>query len=122
MIYIAAPYSDNDRNIVEQRFLALEKVVASMLISELPVFAPIIHCHEIMKQYNLPDAFDFWKKYCITLLQKSDVLYVLMLPGWDVSQGVQEEIAEAKRLGILIRYGDVEDWADVPKRNKKRVQ
>ena len=46
----------------------------------------------------------FWMSFCLTYLERCDELWVYMMPGWDVSKGVAEEIRFAKELGIPITY------------------
>ena len=106
MIYVAAPYSDTYRSVVEERFNTTEKIVASMISAGLPVISPVIHCHEMARNYNFPIEFEFWKTYCLDILRASDILYVLMLDGWRESLGVQAEIEFAKKNGIVVMYFD----------------
>jgi hypothetical protein len=49
---------------------------------------------------DLPTDYKFWENQCLTLLGKSDELYVLTLPGWCESTGVQSEIYFAQLKGL----------------------
>lgn len=69
------------------------------------VYAPIVHCHPLT-DYDLPGHWGFWRKQNEAFLEKSDVLVVLMLPGWEESEGIAGEIQLAIELGILIDYWD----------------
>lgn len=104
MIYIASPYSHPDAWMMEERYNAVTRFTAGLLGSGLIVFSPIAHCHELSRQYKLPSTFEFWRKYCLGMLDKADELYVLKLTGWEESRGVQEEIAYASTKGIPLTY------------------
>jgi len=103
-IYVASPYSDKDADVVEERFLAVEKYTAAMLKEEQYLYSPIVHCHSIADKYELPLDFNFWKNYNQAMLSKASLLVVLMLDGWEESKGVTAEIEFAKSCGIEVEY------------------
>jgi hypothetical protein len=43
-------------------------------------------------------------------MEKCDALYVIMLDGWDTSEGVQAEIQLAKKMLLEIKYLDAKDF------------
>jgi hypothetical protein len=53
---------------------------------------------------GLPTNTEMWMEYCEKMLNGCDELHVLMLDGWEKSTGVAAEIEIAKRLGIEIKY------------------
>ena len=107
MIYIASPYSHKSYEIEIQRFQLVEEFTAKLLLKGKMVFSPIVHCHNISEYYKLPKEFEFWKKYCIYFLDKSDELLVYRIPGWEESRGVKEEIQYAVFKEIPVSYVDV---------------
>lgn len=105
-IYLASPYSNPDPKVMEKRYQQAMKAVQQMLRYREWVYSPIVHCHELAKIYELPKSHEFWEDYDFTMLAASSCLRILRLPGWDVSNGVFKEKAEAERLGVPVGYID----------------
>lgn len=92
MIYLASPYSSNPEL---NHQLALE-ATARFILNGYHIYSPIVHCHPIHLVENMPKTFDFWQKHNFALLSKSSELWVLDIPGWQESIGVQAEINHAR--------------------------
>lgn len=107
MIYLASPYTHEDPAVVEQRFKQAEKATAKGLIRGECIYSPIVHCHEIAKDYDLPKTFDFWQKYNYGMLRNASAMYILAIDGYNKSSGVLGEKAMAEQLGIPVKYVDV---------------
>lgn len=103
-IYLGSPYTHVDSAIVRQRFRATEACTARLLIAGKHVYSPIVHCHSLAEQFDLPKSFNFWQRYNFAMLAKASELYVLCLPGWESSHGLSSEIAMAQQLSIPITY------------------
>ncbi len=104
LIYLASPYSDPDKSVMEERFNAACKAAGEIFLEGHMVFSPIAHTHPIAKAVNLPQGFDFYADYDYAMLTRCDELIVLRLTGWEESRGVQEEIKMANKLGLPVRY------------------
>ena len=102
MIYLASPYSDADPEIEAARFDAVCRAAAALMRDGLIVFSPIAHSHPIAR-FGLPKTWAFWSRYDSEILARCDELWVLMLPGWDRSQGVLAEMDLANKFGIPVR-------------------
>lgn len=103
MIYLAAPYTSKDSNIVEARVKEINRHVAALIRNGEFVFSPITHCHPLV-DYGLPGDFDYWQRYNYHMLTRSYYMLVLQLEGWDISAGIAGEIDFCNRRGIAIRY------------------
>lgn len=103
LIYLASPYSHKDPYIQIQRFERACAWTASLLRRGRIIFSPIAHSHPLVR-YGLPERFDFWKHFDTTILSRCDELWVLQLPGWQDSTGVQSEINIAREHGLKILY------------------
>lgn len=102
-IYLTSPYTGT-HNEQELRFQAAEKTVAQLLRKGLMVYSPIVHCHTLAKNHNLPQGFSFWSRYNYAILSKSSGLFVLKLQGYDTSDGVAGEIEFAKSCNIPVTF------------------
>lgn len=100
-MYLASPYSHPDPFIREMRYLWTMRELTDMLKTGYPVYSPIVHCHELAKIGDLPRDAKFWMSYNFTMLAAAETFGVLMLPGWELSIGITEEQAEAKRCNIV---------------------
>ena len=105
LIYVACPYSDNQKDVMAKRFESVSAFCAELLRYRVMVFSPISHSHPIA-QYGLPKGWDFWQRWGRIYLEFCDAIIVLRLPGWDVSIGVTAEIAAMKAQGKPIVYAE----------------
>jgi hypothetical protein len=104
--YLAIPYSDKDKEVMEFRAAVSDYIFAELANEGRVIYAPISSCHNISKKYDLPTTFEFWKKMCFEFLSSSYKLIVVRLPGWKSSVGVIAELELAKQLGLEIEYLD----------------
>lgn len=98
MVFVCAPYSSNDQFIKESRFKSA--CIGCGLIMDLGGFpmSPLVHGVPIANEMKLPDDFDYWSKYCLSFINKSDFLVVLNVEGWEDSSGIKAEIELAHKL------------------------
>ena len=99
-IYLASPYTNNP----EENFKLAESYVAQQLKNGVCIFSPIVHCHEIAQKHDLPHDFNFWQNYNFNMLFNADELWILKIPGWENSVGVQEEIKFAEKHKLKVKY------------------
>lgn len=114
LIYLACPYTHPSQEIVDYRVKAVTEVAAMLMKAGHLVFSPITHTHPIALVGDLPTDWAFWERYDKAMLAACTVMYILTLPGWDVSKGVAGEFEIATRqLGIPVYLVD---------QNGKRIQ
>jgi len=104
MIYLAGPYSHKDPKVMQERFEALTKRAAELMIDGFTVFSPITHGHAIAERHDLPLDFAWWSNQCLDMLSRATTLVVLRLDGYSESRGVNAEIAHAEKLSINIEF------------------
>jgi hypothetical protein len=109
LIYLAAPYTDPNPDVCEQRMAQFCIVDAHLCKQGLITVSPLSK-HWIKYHTNIPLTWDFWKTYSEKLMEKCDALYVIMLDSWDVSEGVLAEIELAKKMSLEIKYLDYQDF------------
>lgn len=107
MIYLASPYSHRDAAVREERYATACKATADLMAQGYVVYSPIAHSHPVAAY--LPDTLlldhEFWMKQCLPMVERSDAVWVLTIPGWDQSRGVAREVAHAEaRLIPVVHY------------------
>ncbi len=108
-IYLASPYTDKTEVVMERRYQSVMDFTAKMLSAKLWVYSPIVHCHELAKAYGFPRDRGFWEDYNRAMIQPAMELWVLKLPGWEDSEGIKGEIADAGAFSLPIQYVS-ESW------------
>lgn len=104
LIYLASPYTHPCQLVQALRWRQVEEATAYLLKEGHLIYSPIVHCHSLAQQYQMPGDFNFWKDYCLDMLTRADELWVLQLDGWDRSHGVLAEIDYARINKKPIRY------------------
>ncbi len=103
MIYLAGPYSHDDDFVMETRAHQHELFLLHCDGLGLDAYSPITHWRPVERGRGLLDTPEAWRRRSLAMLRLASELWVLMLPGWEISDGTQLEIREAGRLGIKIR-------------------
>lgn len=104
LVYLACPYSHPVRVVRVARFEVASRVAGRLMSEGLMVFSPISHTHPIAECCDLPGDWEYWEAYDRAFLSVSHALYVVTIPGWEKSTGVQAEIRIADEMGIPIYY------------------
>jgi len=104
LIFISSPYTHEDKSVVEDRLIKVSNFAAKIVSEGKVVISPIVYGHTLLTFHKMPSDWEFWQNYCETLITKSDKMIVLMLDGWEESDGVKGEIEFATELGLPIEY------------------
>jgi hypothetical protein len=112
MIYVASPYSTplaepQATAVRNQRYRLAVKFVGFLVQQGLPAFSPIAYFHPYAEGLKLATDAAYWHEINMSFLRRAEVVFVLRLPGWDQSKGVQMETKLAKAACIPIVH-----WAD----------
>lgn len=108
IIYLASPYSHEEKHIRELRFLQVTDYTAKQIALGNIVFSPITYGHVLSEFNDLPTNFMFWEIFCLTFLSKCDEMHVLKLNDWSLSKGIFNEEEYCKKNNINIKYIDYE--------------
>lgn len=90
--YLASPYSSPNKTIQEIRYKFALRATAWLMQKGFHVFSPIVHCHELAKEFALPRDAEYWKEYNFCMLERADHLHLLLVDGWEESRGMRQEI------------------------------
>lgn len=105
MIYVGSPYSHRDLDVVKYRIDRFTKFMASLIESGKHPVSPLMnHLLSGYTEINFPLTWEYWQEYSYKMLSACDELYILTLPGWKESTGVQAEIKLAEKLKLDIHY------------------
>lgn len=115
--YVASPYSHPETKVREQRYRETRDWIANhfKLYRSPVLFSPIVHCHDMVKANKLKGDAATWNYYNLTMLKGSTALWVLKLPGWSTSKGIQGdhatglvgELEYAKQLNKPVKFIEV---------------
>jgi len=117
MYYLASPYTHPNPIVVASRYAEAMVMTYKLMKEEIPVFSPIVHCHEMAQRFAMPKDYAYWKGYNRAMLARADELLILTLDGWEESKGVQDELAFATKHGkghhLLSPFCDVKGLAEL---------
>ena len=105
-IYLGSPYHATDQAKQYMRYRAAARAIVHLLNQGVHAYSPIVHCHELAKDFQLPKDWEFWKSYNEAMLAPAAMLMILKLNGWKDSKGLDNEIGFATRKGIPIEFMD----------------
>lgn len=105
-IYLASPYSGTKEE-EQTRYEKVFNCTGHLFRQGYPIYSPIVHCHEISKEFLFPTDAVFWQNYNKAMLSSATELYVLSIEGVKESKGVKYEIAVARDLEIPIRLVNI---------------
>jgi nucleoside 2-deoxyribosyltransferase len=107
-VYLATPYSlfKPDLNAA---YVAACRIAGALMREGIYVFCPVAHSHGIAV-HGAIDPLDhaFWLDQDCSLQDDCDALVIAQLPGWDASEGIKAEFAQAMLRGQPIHYLDPE--------------
>jgi hypothetical protein len=101
--YLGSPYSEyRDRSIAHMEAC---RAAAKLIEARIPVYSPIAHSH-LIAEYSSLDPFDpsIWMRADEPMMRCAHGLVVLMLPHWQDSKGLAEEIAYFQKAGKPVVY------------------
>jgi hypothetical protein len=111
LTYLASPYTDNDPAVMKDRYIQVTKCAANLIQKGIRVYSPLTHSVPMVIHGDLPDEWDFWSSHDKAFIEHCNQMFVLTLPGWTKSKGVQAEIDYARPLGIKIFLIDKDSYS-----------
>lgn len=97
--YLASPYTHHDSVIRHKRYEQARHALYLLLSRRIPAYSPIVHCHHLSLNHDMPHDAEFWQWYDFNMIDPCRRLIVLQLPGWKESVGVTAELQYAEKIG-----------------------
>ena len=100
LVYVAGPYRAATREAVAQNIAAARHV--GRIVAQIGMMPVMPTVNTAMFDFDFPGIGDdkFWIEGTIELMRRCDA--VVMVDGWQFSQGATGELEEARRLGIPV--------------------
>jgi len=107
--YLASPYTKYPSGI-EDAFAEVCCAAAWCLKNGIIVYSPIAHTHPVADFGGL-DHFDhdMWMAFDRPMMEAAKGIIVCMMPTWELSRGIDIEIAQFKNAGKAVYYLE---WAN----------
>ena len=106
--YLASPYTHEQWEIRQVRFMQACTAAAALLERGRRVISPIAHGPPI-DQHSTSIPYEVWADLGLALLRGATRMIVLQLDGWQESKGVQEELRWAAEWGVPVEFLKLED-------------
>lgn len=90
--YLASPYSHENAFVRSFRYEAVIYAGALLTKQGYQLIEPMGMAHPPSLAYAMPTGYEFWKVRDRNLISRCDGTIVFTLPGWEISEGVQDEI------------------------------
>jgi len=108
-IYLASPYSHEDKQIVHNRFVTVAEVAGRLFKEGVIFFTPITQIQAIIDYGNVDEAtWEYWTTFDKAFIAGSKALYILTIDGWECSKGVMAEVRYAQHCGVPVFCLDAE--------------
>ena len=102
--YLCCPYSHESEQVRERRFDAANRAAAGLIEKGYNVFSPISHSHPIAKHIGNNNDSVFWVDMDLEWMRFAEIVFVLMMDGWDQSDGIKKEVLFATQNDIPVQY------------------
>lgn len=106
LIYFASPYTHKDKAVLEQRFHAVVEACGWYMNNRRDkyFYSPIAHTHPIASRCTLPIEWQFWANFDECILSRCSEMWILTIPGWSRSTGVNAERRISERFGLPVYF------------------
>ena len=126
LVYVASPYTYKStsksvfrplfaRTVEWSRFLTVTRIQGKLVAKYgVACYGPILESHLMVWLGKLfgegigksSGVWSDWREYDLTMIDHCDEMWVVMMPGWEKSTGVQSEIRHCNFTGKPVRYVD----------------
>lgn len=106
LVYLASPLTHADPAVRLERTVAVARCGGWLMNNRPDVFffSPITHAHPIAAECSLPYQWEFWAAIDECMISRCEEIWILCIPGFKKSTGVNAEREISLRLGLLCRF------------------
>jgi len=111
MIYLISPYNNPDPEIRQERYKQIAYISGKLAESGIVTYSPIAYWHPIVTGFDKLDlGIDhlFWKFHNRKMISLSTQAFVVLLDGWQKSEGVKDDIQTAIEFSKPVEYLSIE--------------
>jgi Domain of unknown function (DUF1937) len=106
LVYLASPLTHADAAVRHERSIAVARATGWFMNNQRDVFffSPIAYAHLIAQENTLPYEWHFWAEIDECMLSRCEEIWILAIPGFKKSTGVNAEKKIAERLGLPCKW------------------
>ena len=104
MIYLASPYSHPEPHIRTRRYILARDFTYHHISLGAPIFSPIVYGHQFARDLEAPTDAVSWAPFNRVMLDAAEEMWILTLPGWEESAGVQAEILHMEQAKTPYKF------------------
>ena len=106
LVYLASPLTHPDAAVRRERSLAVARACGWFMNNrrDLFFFSPIAYAEPIAAECTLPYEWHFWAEIDECMISRCEEIWVLAIPGFKKSTGINAERKIAERLGLPCRF------------------
>ena len=106
LVYLASPLTHSDAAVRLERSVAVARAAGWFMNNQHDIhfFSPIAYAHLIASECTLPYEWHFWEELDECMLSRCEEFWVLCIPGFKKSTGVNAERKIAERLGLPCKW------------------
>lgn len=108
LIYVGSPYSHRNAAVRLERLTAVQNICYTMFTSGLTPISPVTIWGPLDLQGSKFRHEDLMT-YCINILSACSMLLVITLNGWEISDGLYQEVEYARENKIPVRYSSAKE-------------
>ena len=105
-IFVSVPFNHTRPAMVEFRLEMLNQYMVELIRKDFTPYSTVQAMMPLVYDFELETSYEYWKAHCERMIDASNALHVLMLPGWRSSVGVTDEIEIALRNNVPVSYID----------------
>jgi Domain of unknown function (DUF1937) len=106
LVYLASPLTHPDAAVRQERTVAVARACGWLMNNRRDVhfLSPVAHGTPVAAECSLPYEWSYWAEIDECWLSRCDEIWVLCIPGFRESTGVNAEREIAARLGLPCKF------------------
>jgi len=102
-VFVSAPFTGTPFE-QEYREVVITRYIGHLMRKGIQAYSPVTFGCAVAFVSPLPVDYAFWEDHCKFFVDACTEVHVLMLDGWNQSNGVAGELREASKLGKIVHF------------------